>query len=65
MARQPDPRITLAVARVIPVVLFGVIIYACYAVTKPLCSEFVFVVSAEHTLLTPDSRLFDSSAPEV
>lgn len=41
MARQPDPRITLAVARVIPVVLFGVIIYACYAVTKPLCIDYL------------------------
>ncbi|KAL4941044.1 DHHC palmitoyltransferase-domain-containing protein [Aspergillus oleicola] len=41
MARQPDRYITLAVARIIPVVLFGIIIYACYAITKPLCIDYL------------------------
>ncbi|KAL4952251.1 DHHC palmitoyltransferase-domain-containing protein [Aspergillus filifer] len=41
MARQPDRYITLAVARIIPAVLFGVIIYACYAITKPLCIDYL------------------------
>ncbi|KAL4872479.1 hypothetical protein BDV12DRAFT_162307 [Aspergillus spectabilis] len=41
MARQPDRRINLAVARAIPVILFGVIIYACYVVTKPLCIDYL------------------------
>ncbi|KAL4911696.1 DHHC palmitoyltransferase-domain-containing protein [Aspergillus aurantiobrunneus] len=41
MARHPNRRINLAVARVIPVVLFGIIIYACYAITKPLCIDYL------------------------
>ncbi|KAL3468974.1 DHHC palmitoyltransferase-domain-containing protein [Aspergillus californicus] len=40
-ARQPDRRISLVVARSIPVILFGVIIYACYAVTKALCFDYL------------------------
>ncbi|KAL4808719.1 DHHC palmitoyltransferase-domain-containing protein [Aspergillus unguis] len=39
--QQPDRRMNLIIARVIPVVLFGVIIYACYAVTKPLCIDYL------------------------
>jgi palmitoyltransferase len=38
MAR-PDRRVSIAVARIIPLMLLGIIIYASYAVTKPLCSE--------------------------
>ncbi|EAA60739.1 hypothetical protein AN4697.2 [Aspergillus nidulans FGSC A4] len=41
MAGQPDRRINLAVARVIPVVLFGIIIYSCYVITKPLCIDYL------------------------
>ncbi|KAL4821150.1 DHHC palmitoyltransferase-domain-containing protein [Aspergillus spinulosporus] len=41
MAGQPDRRISLAVARVIPVVLFGIIIYSCYVITKPLCIDYL------------------------
>lgn len=32
-------RVNLAVSRVIPPVLLGVVVYASYAVTKQLCSE--------------------------
>ncbi|KAL5334360.1 DHHC palmitoyltransferase-domain-containing protein [Aspergillus crustosus] len=41
MAGQRDRHINLAVARAIPVILFGVIIYACYVVTKPLCIDYL------------------------
>ncbi|KAL4877514.1 zf-DHHC-domain-containing protein [Aspergillus karnatakaensis] len=41
MARQPDRRINLAVARAIPVILFGAIIYACFVITKPLCIDYL------------------------
>ncbi|KAL5042707.1 Palmitoyltransferase pfa5 [Aspergillus fruticulosus] len=41
MAGQPDRRINLAVARVIPLVLFGIIIYSCYVITKPLCIDYL------------------------
>ncbi|KAL4925781.1 DHHC family palmitoyltransferase [Aspergillus undulatus] len=41
MARQPDRHINLAVARAIPVTIFGIIIYACYAITKPLCIDYL------------------------
>ncbi|KAL4980512.1 Palmitoyltransferase pfa5 [Aspergillus desertorum] len=41
MAGQPDRRINLAVARVIPVVLLGIIIYSCYVITKPLCIDYL------------------------
>ncbi|RDW72477.1 uncharacterized protein DSM5745_07649 [Aspergillus mulundensis] len=41
MARQADRRINLAVARAIPGVLFGIIIYSCYAITKPLCIDYL------------------------
>ncbi|KAH8423488.1 DHHC family palmitoyltransferase [Aspergillus melleus] len=40
MAR-PDRRVNLAVARVIPVVLLGAVIYASYAITKPLCIDYL------------------------
>ena len=30
----------LAVARIIPPILLGIVIYAAYAITKPLCSEY-------------------------
>lgn len=39
MAR-PDRRVSLAVARIIPLVLLCTVIYASYAITKPLCSQF-------------------------
>lgn len=39
MAASPDKRVNLAVARIIPFVLLGVVVYASYAFTKPLCSE--------------------------
>lgn len=45
MAASPDRRANLAVARAIPFVLLGVVIYACYAFTKPLCSEFAMLPS--------------------
>ncbi|KAL4904521.1 Palmitoyltransferase pfa5 [Aspergillus multicolor] len=41
MARQADRRINLAVARAIPGVLFGIIIYSCYVITKPLCIDYL------------------------
>ncbi|KAE8152005.1 zf-DHHC-domain-containing protein [Aspergillus avenaceus] len=40
MAR-PDRRISLALARIIPSVLLCIVIYACYAVTKPLCIDYL------------------------
>ena len=39
MAASPDRRVNLAVARIIPPILLGIVIYACYAVTKQLCSK--------------------------
>jgi palmitoyltransferase len=39
MATAAQKRVNLAVSRVIPPVLLGVIVYASYAITKPLCSE--------------------------
>ena len=39
MAASPDRRVNLAVARIIPPILLGIVIYACYAVTKQLCSR--------------------------
>lgn len=42
MAASPDRRVNLAVARIIPFILLGIVIYACYAVTKQLCSRFLF-----------------------
>lgn len=40
MAACDEKVANLAVARAIPVIILGIIIYGCYAVTKPLCSEF-------------------------
>ncbi|KAA8647120.1 DHHC family palmitoyltransferase [Aspergillus tanneri] len=41
MAR-PDKRVNKVVARLIPPVLLGVVIYACYAITKQLCIDYLF-----------------------
>ncbi|KAI9367095.1 zf-DHHC-domain-containing protein [Aspergillus egyptiacus] len=41
MAGQPDRRINLAVARGIPPILFGILIYACYVITKALCVDYL------------------------
>lgn len=38
-AAGPDRRINLAVAKIIPPILLGIVIYASYAVTKQLCSK--------------------------
>jgi palmitoyltransferase len=40
MASPAQKRVNVVVSRLIPPVLLGVVIYASYAVTKPLCSEF-------------------------
>ncbi|KAE8352804.1 zf-DHHC-domain-containing protein [Aspergillus coremiiformis] len=40
MAR-PDRRVSLAVARIIPVVLLCAVVYATYAITKPLCIDYL------------------------
>lgn len=40
MATLAQKRVNLAVSRIIPPVLLGVVTYASYAVTKPLCSEW-------------------------
>ncbi|PLN74965.1 zf-DHHC-domain-containing protein [Aspergillus taichungensis] len=40
MAR-PDRRMNLAVARIIPPILLGIVIYAAYAITKPLCIDYL------------------------
>lgn len=39
MATHAQKRVNLAVSRIIPPVLLGVVVYATYAITKPLCSE--------------------------
>ena len=39
MATPAQKRVNLAVSKVIPPVLLGVVVYASYAVTKPLCSR--------------------------
>ncbi|KAL4788677.1 DHHC palmitoyltransferase-domain-containing protein [Aspergillus varians] len=49
MARQPDRRITLAVARAIPLVIIGLFIYACYAITKPLCIDYLIDPIPQYT----------------
>ncbi|KAL2849189.1 zf-DHHC-domain-containing protein [Aspergillus pseudoustus] len=49
MARQPDRRVNLLVSRVIPLILFGVIIYACYATTKTLCIDYLIHPTSEYT----------------
>ncbi|KAL2820507.1 DHHC palmitoyltransferase-domain-containing protein [Aspergillus cavernicola] len=48
-AGQQDRRINLAVARCIPPVLFGIIIYACYAITKTLCIDYLIHPTSEYT----------------
>ncbi|KAE8386329.1 zf-DHHC-domain-containing protein [Aspergillus alliaceus] len=40
MAR-PDRRVSIAVARIIPLVLLCTVIYASYAITKPLCIDYL------------------------
>ncbi|KAL3468634.1 DHHC palmitoyltransferase-domain-containing protein [Aspergillus heterothallicus] len=49
MARQPDRRVNLIVSRVIPLILLGVIIYACYAITKTLCIDYLIHPTSEYT----------------
>lgn len=44
MAASPDRRVNLAVARIIPPILLGIVIYACYAVTKQLCSKSLLLL---------------------
>ncbi|CEL02988.1 hypothetical protein ASPCAL04149 [Aspergillus calidoustus] len=48
-ARQADRRVNLIVSRVIPLILFGVIIYACYALTKTLCIDYLIHPTLEYT----------------
>ncbi|KAL4896092.1 DHHC palmitoyltransferase-domain-containing protein [Aspergillus ambiguus] len=40
MAR-PDRRVNIAIARVIPPILLAIVVYACYAITKPLCIDYL------------------------
>ncbi|RJE18260.1 palmitoyltransferase pfa5 [Aspergillus sclerotialis] len=42
MARSPTKRVNVAVSRIIPPILLGVVIYASYVVTKPLCIDYLF-----------------------
>ncbi|KAL2809559.1 zf-DHHC-domain-containing protein [Aspergillus granulosus] len=49
MARQSDHRVNLIVARIIPLILFGVGIYACYAITKTLCIDYLIHPTPEYT----------------
>ena len=39
MATRAQKRVNLVVSRIIPPVLLGVVVYASYAITKPICSE--------------------------
>lgn len=39
MATRAQKRTNIVVARVVPPVLLGIVTYASYAITKPLCSE--------------------------
>ncbi|KAJ5689509.1 hypothetical protein N7462_003901 [Penicillium macrosclerotiorum] len=41
MATNAQKRVNLAVSRVIPPVLLGVVFYASYAVTKPICIDYL------------------------
>ncbi|CAL5872097.1 uncharacterized protein PFLUO_LOCUS6354 [Penicillium psychrofluorescens] len=41
MATAAQKRVNLAVSRVIPPVLLGAVVYASYAVTKPLCIDYL------------------------
>ncbi|KAJ6107835.1 Palmitoyltransferase pfa5 [Penicillium sp. IBT 18751x] len=41
MATQAQKRVNLAVSRIIPPVLLGAVVYASYAVTKPLCIDYL------------------------
>ncbi|KAJ5573954.1 uncharacterized protein N7459_008381 [Penicillium hispanicum] len=41
MATLAQKRVNLAVSRIIPPVLLGVVTYASYAVTKPLCIDYL------------------------
>lgn len=40
MVRPPGKRVNQAVSRIIPPILLAAIVYACYAITKQLCSEY-------------------------
>lgn len=64
MASPAQKRANVVVSRLIPPVLLGVVIYASYAVTKPLCSEifakFVEGLYQETNNVNP-SRLSNSS----
>lgn len=44
-------RANLVVSRIIPPVLLGIVVYASYAITKPLCSEY-FICLEEHPRTT-------------
>lgn len=39
MSTPAQKRVNLAVSKIVPPGLLGVVVYASYAVTKPLCSE--------------------------
>lgn len=41
MATQAQKRVNLTVSRIIPPVLLGAVVYASYAVTKPLCIDYL------------------------
>ncbi|GAQ09378.1 palmitoyltransferase pfa5 [Aspergillus lentulus] len=45
--RAADKRVNLAVARIIPPILIGVFGYASYAITKPLCVDYL-IYPAHH-----------------
>lgn len=55
-AAGPDRRVNLAVAKIIPPILLGIVIYACYAVTKQLCSKSYRLCSCIGVIL-PDRFL--------
>ncbi|KAJ5735584.1 uncharacterized protein N7483_000709 [Penicillium malachiteum] len=41
MATRAQKRVNLAVSKVVPPLIIGFIIYACYVVTKPLCIDYL------------------------
>ncbi|KAJ5176658.1 Palmitoyltransferase pfa5 [Penicillium canariense] len=41
MASPAQKRVNLAVSKIIPPVLLGAVVYACYAVTKTLCIDYL------------------------
>ncbi|OJJ48355.1 hypothetical protein ASPZODRAFT_130357 [Penicilliopsis zonata CBS 506.65] len=48
-SRAAEKRVNLAVARIIPPVLFGVIIYASYDLTKQLCIDYLIHPSTKYS----------------